>query len=263
MIPFDFPYPIHPECIPPGDDTAGRYTISFAKDPGELDEVLRLRYQVFNLELGEGLETSKVTQRDLDPFDPTFHHLLIRDNDTGQVVGTYRMQTLEMARMGRGFYSAGEFDLSALPKHIQDQSVEIGRACIASDHRNGRVLFLLWRGLMRYLKFNEKRYLFGCCSITSQDPEEGLVVFDHLRKNNWLRDDFVIKAQPGYTCEVAPQTLHMFPTPKIPRLMRIYLSYHAKMCSEPAIDREFKTIDFLALIDIQDFDEKMARNIGE
>ena len=97
MIPFDFPYPIHPECIPPGDDTAGRYTISFAKDPGELDEVLRLRYQVFNLEMGEGLETSRITQRDLDPFDPTFHHLLIRDNERSQVVGTYRMQTLEMA----------------------------------------------------------------------------------------------------------------------------------------------------------------------
>jgi putative hemolysin len=36
----------------------------------------------------------------------------------------------------------------------------------------------------------------------------------------------------------------------IPRLMKIYLNYQAKICSQPAIDRRFKTIDFLTIIDI-------------
>jgi len=35
-----------------------------------------------------------------------------------------------------------------------------------------------------------------------------------------------------------------------PRLFRAYLEISARLCGPPAIDREFKTIDFLTLIDL-------------
>jgi putative hemolysin len=43
---------------------------------------------------------------------------------------------------------------------------------------------------------------------------------------------------------------------KIPKLMKIYLAYGAKICGGPAIDRQFMTIDYLGLIDVKSLDEK-------
>ena len=118
--------------------------------------------------VGEGLESSFLTSRDLDEFDDLCHHLIVEDTDSGRTVGTYRTQTGEMAEAARGFYSAMEFDLSHFPAGVLENSVELGRACVAGDHRNAHVLFLLWKGLAAYVAHNQKRYLFGCCSLTSQ-----------------------------------------------------------------------------------------------
>jgi putative hemolysin len=36
----------------------------------------------------------------------------------------------------------------------------------------------------------------------------------------------------------------------IPKLLRAYLALGAKICGPPALDRQFKTIDFLTLLDL-------------
>ncbi|MBL9126863.1 MAG: hypothetical protein JNL97_04420, partial [Verrucomicrobiales bacterium] len=41
------------------------------------------------------------------------------------------------------------------------------------------------------------------------------------------------------------------PPPRIPKLLAAYLSIGARICGPPAIDREFKTIDFLTVMDLQ------------
>ena len=94
---------------------------------------------VFNLELNEGLEQSFHTLRDADPFDEICHHLLVEDIVSGEVVGTYRLQTGERASRGLGYYSAQEFDFSPL-EPIRSHVVELGRACVAKPHRNLAVL---------------------------------------------------------------------------------------------------------------------------
>ena len=38
---------------------------------------------------------------------------------------------------------------------------------------------------------------------------------------------------------------------EIPKLLRAYLSIGAKICGPPALDRQFKTIDFLTLLDLE------------
>jgi putative hemolysin len=169
------------------------------------------------------------------------------------------MQTREMARSGKGFYSSCEFDLSAFGDEVLDDAIEIGRACIAKDHRNGRVLFLLFKGLAWYVMFNKKRHFFGCCSLTSQDPEEGLGMEEHLKENGFMHRDILVPLQSGYECELPAMTLRTFPEIKVPRLMKIYLNYGAKICSPPAIDRLFKTIDFMTLISLDDIDEKTLK----
>ena len=224
----------------------------FARDDEDLDQILALRYEVFNLEMNKGMETSHATMRDLDEYDELFHHLLVLEKESGRVVGTYRMQTYEMAKAGRGFYSNIEFDLSRLQDAFLEHAVELGRACVAREHRNGRVLYHLWRGICRYLVRNNKRYFFGCCSLDSQDPSEAKRLAELLEENRHFHSSPHVRPQPGFKCY--DKDFRATDTEKIisiPTLMQLYLNHGVKICSEPAIDRIFKTIDFLGVFDVE------------
>jgi len=253
-------YPFLPEFLPQDPQLrSGHYIADFARTRSELEEVQRLRFEVFNLELGEGLDESYLTRMDIDPFDDQCHHLIVRDQKNGALVGTYRMQSKKMASLGQGFYSNTEFQLDQFPQVLLDQSLELGRACISSDHRSGRVLFLLWRGLLYYVQYNHLRYMFGCCSLTSQDPMEGWGLHTRLRRSDHFHKDFSLKAREEYMCEYIGEDEEVIAGTQLPRLMRLYLDYGAKICSEPAMDRAFKTIDYLALFDLEVIPEKLMK----
>lgn len=243
------PYPAFAQLLPDFNLREGRYSVHFAHTIDELDEILRLRFEVFNLELAEGLSRSYLTGRDEDGFDRNCHHLGVRDAESGRIVGTYRVQTGDMAAAGPGFYSAGEFNLASLPAELLDCSIELGRACIAADHRNTQVLYLLWKGLAAYLQHNNKRYLFGCCSLTGRNPHEGRALYEYLRREGFIHPEFNVNPLPECICN-ADGGEPEYDAPAIPKLFRTYLKFGARVCSAPAIDREFGTIDFLVLFDI-------------
>jgi len=245
-------YPVYPEGIRIAPFLDGRYRVRFAEDEEDLDAVLRLRFEVFNLELNEGLAAAYKTGRDEDGFDRVCHHLLVEDMRTSRVVGTYRVQTAEMAASYQGFYSADEFDLAPLSPLITN-AVELGRACVTREHRNRRVLFLLWKGLADYLVANRKRYLFGCCSLTSQNAREGWQVMDHLVASEQIHPDYALRVQPEYFLPRI-ETSHERVT--LPTLFQTYMRYGAKVCGGPALDRQFKTIDYLVLLDVNGFDKR-------
>jgi putative hemolysin len=259
-------FPLHTtSALEPPDTTLneGRYVLRFAHTSADLDALARLRFEVFNLELGEGLEASYASGKDEDLFDPICHHLMICDQETGDAIGTYRLQTYEMAEQsGHGFYSATLFDFSTLPPEVLQQSVEIGRACIAKDHRSLQVLYLLWRGLGSYLAWFRKRYLFGCCSLTSQDAHEGKRVMDFLVQNGHIHASLYIGPEQGMACYDPDLFEGEVGTTKVPRLMRVYLSMGAKICGPPAIDRQFKTIDYFTLIDVETLDRRVLAFFG-
>jgi putative hemolysin len=242
-------YPCNAGGIPPLLLESGNYVLRFAQDARDLDLACRLRFEVYNLELNEGLDASFRTQRDVDEFDAQCHHLLVEKRASGEVVGTYRIQTGSMASLRRGFYSAQEFDLSGFPEDFTNRCVEAGRACIHRAHRNGRVLQLLWKGLARYMDWNGKRYLFGCCSLTSQEPAEGLALYRHLTALDHLHETLRAVPRPAYACETGPTAIVDAVLPEVPRLFQGYLNLGGLVCGEPALDRHFKTIDFLVMVD--------------
>lgn len=252
-------YPTFAEGLPSDVISEGSYTARFVASNRELEEVLRLRFEVFNLELGEGLGSSFLTGMDRDQYDASCHHLSVFHCGGPQPVGTYRIQTSAMAAASSGFYSSQEFDLSSLPASIIDQAVELGRACIAPAHRNTQVLFLLWKGLARYVQHNRKRFLFGCCSLTSQDPGEGLRAFRDLGEQGLLHPEISIDPQPGADCRLIAHIPPLTERFQLPRLFRTYLRFGAKVCGPPAIDRQFRTIDFLVLFDVDAMDPASYR----
>lgn len=230
--------------------------LRFAQNKDDLRAAQRLRFNVFNIELGEGLESSQEDGLDADKYDEQYHHLLVIHKKTGNIIGTYRVQTYDIAKQHKGFYTSEEFNLETIPDEILDNSVEVGRACIASDHRNGRVLFLLWRGIAQYMIHMKRRYLFGCCSLTSQSASEAWTVMKYLEMNNYMHDILLVSTTGKYQCEKVATDEKQAQQQTLPQLFRLYMDLGAKVCSPPAIDREFKTIDYLVLLDVNQLDER-------
>jgi putative hemolysin len=223
------------------------FQVSLAQTMDDLTECQRLRYQVFNCELGEGLAASEPCGLDRDRFDFICDHLMVRDTASAKLVGTYRMQTGYRAKGNLGYYSAQLFDLRPF-EAIRGEVLELGRACVHQDYRNTTALFLLWKGIAMYSALCNARYLIGCSSLTSQDENEGMVLYHELRDRYLVEPPLRTEPHPGCRCNVTEETVA---SPPPPRLFRAYLDLSARLCGPPAIDREFKTIDFLTPLDLQ------------
>jgi len=222
------------------------YAKRLAQSAAEIRAAQELRFTVFNLELNEGLAESLKSGRDADPFDEICDHLLVEHLLTREIVGTYRLQTGRRAAAQRGYYSEQEFDFSPF-EPLRSQIIELGRACVHRQHRNLVVLGLLWKGIADYAQERGGRFLCGCSSITSQDPEVGAAAYAELSRFHLAPAGWRTKALPEFECSLARRAL----TPvKIPKLLRAYLAMGAKICGPPALDRQFKTVDFLTVLDL-------------
>ncbi len=227
--------------------TVALYATRLAQDRDEVRAAQSLRFQVFNLELNEGLAISHATGLDQDGFDAVCDHLLVEYLPTHEIVGTYRLQTGPNAATYSGYYCAQEFEFGVF-EPLRSEMVELGRACVHRQHRNLVVLGLLWKGIADYAQRHGARYLFGCSSITSQDAAVGASAYADLCRNHLVAPQW--RTRPVPACECSLGELAHEPA-SLPKLLRAYLSLGAKVCGPPALDREFKTIDFLTMLDLQ------------
>src|SRR3954468_5775692 len=159
----------------------GSYAIRLAENAADLLRALKLRYQVFNVELNEGLESSLGSGYDINRFDPAVDHLVVEHLETREIVGTYRLHTGISAAQRIGYYSAQEFDFAPYER-IRGELVELGRACVHKDHRSGSVLGMLWKAIIDYATERGCRFVMGCSSLNTQDPATGLAAYRVLQK---------------------------------------------------------------------------------
>ena len=109
------------------------------------------------------------------------------------------------------------------------------------------VVHSLWKGIAVYATRVESRYLLGCNSISSQDENYGVAMYESLKNKYLAEPSLQTMPQPGCRCLSTGEPVTVT---RPPRLFRAYLDISAKVCGPPAIDREFKTIDFLTLVDL-------------
>ena len=244
----------------------GRYRLRLAHGMGDREAACRLRFRVFNIELGEGLESSYETGIDTDHFDVFCEHLLVEEKTNGRVVGTYRMQSGTTAAMNLGYYSAQEFEFAPY-EPLRRDILELGRASIDREHRTPEVLTLLWRGIAQYANDMGLRYLIGCSSLNSKDPAEGWQMYRELERFR-VSPEFETVPTPAYGCPIEQTGADAqhdsnpesgLPPTKVPKLLKTYLTIGARICAPPAWDREFGTIDFLTLLDLKQL-SSAARN---
>ena len=232
-------------------ESSDRYIVGFAHSTVCVESALRLRYEIFNLELDEGLAGSVESGLDRDEFDDRMTHVVLLERATHRVVGTYRVQDATSAG-AHGFYSAQEYDLAPFEPYLAE-GLEMGRACLAVDHRTHRAIMSIWIGIGAFMRAFGLRYAFGCCSLTSQDPDDGWRALRVLREKGHVHPELFVRALESYSCGAASRESNFenesdYP---IPKLFRTYLRLGGTVISEPAIDRAFGTVDFLVVIDVK------------
>jgi putative hemolysin len=249
---------VEPSSLSAREIIKGRYAVRFARNNAEIVAALKLRYEVFNLELGAGLASSFLTGRDFDEFDLTSQHVILIDRPSAKVIGTYRVGTCETGSGTQGFPSSREFDLSLLPHEVLADAIEVGRVCLAKAHRNSTAQMLLWKGLVLGLVQNNKRHVLGFLSLATQDPLEAGRIFDQLSRTGHTHPEIRIRPRTGYKClwyrmpEERPSEL------VVPSLFRMCLRLGTKLCGPPAINRQFRTIDFPVLLESSDQDRRRS-----
>jgi putative hemolysin len=231
------------------------FQITWATTPNEVKEAQRLRYKVFAEEMGANLAQNS-EGLDVDEFDAYCDHLLIRDQETLKVVGTYRVLPPHKAQEIGRLYSDSEFDLSRL-NHLRPKMVELGRSCVHADYRSGAVIMSLWSGLAQYMQKHQYEIMLGCASIPMADG-------GHFAASlyNSLSEE-----------QMAPTENHAFPRLPLPLdklnggldvepppLIKGYLKLGAKICSAPAWDPDFNTADLLTMLRLSEINPRYAKH---
>ncbi|RUR84049.1 hypothetical protein PCC6912_16430 [Chlorogloeopsis fritschii PCC 6912] len=229
-----------------------RYILKLASTEAELESVFRLRFKVFNMEMGLGYSTSHFTQMDKDEFDAFFHHLILVLKQTGQTIGSYRMQTYTMASQGLGFRAAKYFNLNAITNSILSVTVELGRVCIAKEYRDIQALSLLWKGLANYLVWSGNKYFLGCSTLPTQNYWHARCAYNYFQQNGFMHLSILVYPNSQFLLELPQQYPDSWKV-EIPHILQLYLANGAKICSLPCIDRQFNSIEFLTIFNGKDF----------
>ncbi|MFT4199965.1 MAG: GNAT family N-acyltransferase [Gordonia sp. (in: high G+C Gram-positive bacteria)] len=245
----------------------GGFSVWLSTDADDVLAAQRLRYEVFTAESGfSSAIGDPVTRRDADYFDDYCEHLLVRDDQTGDLVGCARLLSPLRAIAAGGWYSAGEFDLDELHP-IASRTVEMGRAAVAVGQRNGSVTALMWAAVLAYVEETGHSHLMGCVSVPLSTPgaERGSAlrgIRDELRNRH--RAPWQVFPHGGSIVDGA-RLDHIAPPERliVPPLLRGYLRLGARVCGEPAIDPVFDCGDFLTVLSSDEADTRYRQRLRD
>lgn len=241
--------------------SGSRYTVGLASSESEIEEAQSLRFRVFAGELGARLAPAAAQiGLDRDRFDDFCEHLIVRDQASDAVVGTYRILTPASAQAAGGYYSETEFDMTALA-NIRDELVEVGRSCVDPAHRAGGAMTLLWSGLTDFMRNRGHRYLAGCASISLADGGAAAAgVYKSLCDNHRAPDEW--RVTPHHPARLLERlgAVPACPPSRLPPLIKGYTRVGAYICGEPAWDADFNTADLFLLLPLDKMNPRYSQH---
>lgn len=233
--------------------------VSWAKHQDEVRQAQRLRFNVFATEMGARLNTTKPGY-DIDLFDNYCEHLLVRDEITQEVVGTYRVLTPAQARRVGSTYSELEFDLTRL-RSLRERMVELGRSCVHPDYRHGGVIMALWGALAEFMVRNQLDTMIGCASIPML--HNGIVsgdvaasIWQQLQATHLAPIEHQVRARLPLPVDRLDSSLSVEP----PALIKGYLRLGAKILGAPAWDPDFNSADLPMMMRINDLPPRYRKH---
>jgi putative hemolysin len=257
---------LHPSCTqanqnvaPPPAAQTSQLQVVWAKHLSEVRQAQKLRYDIFAGEMGASLLTP-LAGYDIDHFDDFCEHLLVIDQVTQQVVGTYRLLTPAQAVRAGGLYTETEFDIGALSA-MRPQLVELGRSCVHANYRGGAVIMALWGALMQFMVSNRLECMIGCASIPllhngriSGDAASS--IWAKVSQSQAEDRAFAVWAHTPLPVDQFDQSLDVEP----PALIKGYLRLGARVLGAPAWDPDFNTADLPMLMRIQDIPARYRKH---
>jgi putative hemolysin len=228
-------------------------TVTLANNKDQVRAAQALRYRVFAEEMQARLNT-KEPGIDQDLFDAYCDHLIAQDEQTGEVIGTYRILPPHQARKVGSYYSDTEFDLTRL-QHIRNQLVELGRTCVHPQYRNGGTIAMLWAALTQYMLRHNYQYMMGCASVPLSD---GGHTAASLYRKMATESMAPIEWRVFPRCPLPMTSFDTKLDIPTPALIKGYLRAGAMVCGEPAWDPDFNTADFLMLLPTQCINKRYA-----
>ncbi|MGH8456756.1 MAG: GNAT family N-acetyltransferase [Stenotrophobium sp.] len=232
-----------------------RLEAAFAATRAEILETQKLRYGIFAGELGARIDGG-AEGIDHDQFDAYCRHLLVRDTESGEVIACTRILTGDRAPNAGGFYSESEFDLSMIDS-LPGRVMEIGRTCVHRDYRGGTAIAVLWSAIAAFVTQHGIDYLFGCASIGLEDGGANAHAILNNVRGKYLAPDYQ-RVRPFIPLPAADARLD--DKPKMPPLLKAYLSLGAKACGEAYWDRDFNCADVFMLLDVSELNPRYARH---
>lgn len=241
---------------PPPSGTAP-LAVSIAVSADDIAASQALRFRVFADELGASIDTAH-PGLDVDPYDQWCHHILVRDQETGQVVASTRVLLEAEARLAGGFYSESEFDLSAFRRQ-PGKVMEIGRTCVHPDYRSGSAISMLWSGLARHIDIREHRYMIGCASVPlGMDGMHAMAVYKTLKERYLLAEE--CRVVPHLPLHERNGTDQDTPLVVLPPLLKAYLRLGARIGGPPCRDPLFDCADLFIVLTPADIQRRYAKH---
>ena len=180
-----------------------------------------------------------------------------------KVVGTYRLLSNKHLKSNEAFICENEFDVSKL-KNCNYDILELGRAVVDKEYRNGVVIKLLWQGLFNYCKMHNIRFMFGTGSFHGVNYEENKQAFAYLHKYHKISDEFdcVAKA-PSVTLDMLnfDEIDERAAKTQIPALLKGYISLGSKVGTGVYLDYEFNSSDVMIILDMQNINAAFAKRM--
>ncbi|MCX6113358.1 MAG: GNAT family N-acetyltransferase [Proteobacteria bacterium] len=226
-----------------------RYSVGIADNYKETDELHKLRYDIFNVELGEGIKENEAIQRDIDKFDAHCDHLIVKDNSDEKIIATYRIHPSWQIH-NEGFYTSTEFNISKLGLEKR-RTIEVGRACIHTEHRGNLVIAILWMAIKEYCTNNKVEALFGTASVPKCNIEELSAMYQSLVSRGHLINDGSVTPLPEQRAHLIPNPPETFRKELLGSLLKGYLKLGAKLIGEPVFDPIFRCYDFFVILEMK------------
>ena len=241
------------------EKSAHGIVVSWAVHQDEVRAAQKLRFDVFASEMGARLN-SPIPGHDIDLFDNYCEHLIVRDQATNEVIGTYRVLTPVQAKRVGGTYSDTEFDLTRL-RALRPRMVELGRSCVHPQHRHGGVIMALWSALAEFMVRNQLDTMIGCASVPML--HNGIVSGD-VAASIWRQVQATHLApieqhvRPRLPLPIEKLNSHLEVDP--PALIKGYLRLGAKVLGPPAWDPDFNSADLPMLMRIADMPTRYRKH---
>lgn len=233
--------------------TAGNIQTRLVKTKEELHQALKLRYEELILEYNP-LNTNELGI-DYDPIDDVCDHLIAVDLITNEIIGTYRL--IRSIHTNK-FITEAEYDLTNLKKY---NLLEISRAVVKPNYRDGIAIQLLWKSIIYYAKEHNSDYMIGTASFHGQDPYLYKDAFTYLHHKHISPEEIKCRAyEPRYDLNMIKEGFDLLEAKhNLPPLIKGYLRLGCSIGDGVYADKIFNSLDVLIVLEIKTINSRYLK----